>query len=151
MLALMFNPRFKSMQSVTMYLGCENVVIVVEYDKKLLFLLLMEVNKLLIFNKVETIFDFHSQVYSKILFRTIMTIANTYKDIVSKELVGFWQFPINVKSYKCALSWWCKKKHKFLNIVLLAQHIFGIPINQIETKHIFSIVGIFTTLCKCCL
>jgi len=85
----MFNPRFKSMQSVTMYLGCENVVIVVEYDKKLLFLLLMEVNKLLIFNKVETIFDFHSQVYSKILFRTIMTIANTYKDIVSKELVGF--------------------------------------------------------------
>ncbi len=99
-------------------------------------------NKLLIFNKVETTFDFHSQVDSRILFQTIMTIANTHKDIVLKELVGFWQFPIDVKSCKCALSWWCKKKHKFLNIVLLAQHIFGIPINQIETKHIFSIVGI---------
>jgi hypothetical protein len=70
-------------------LGCENVVIVVEYDEKSLFLLLMEVNKLLIFNKVETTFDFHSQVDSRILFQTIMTIANTHKDIVLKELVGF--------------------------------------------------------------
>jgi hypothetical protein len=49
----------------------------------------MEVNKLLIFNKAETTFDYHSQVDSKVLFQTIMTIANTYKDIVSKELVGF--------------------------------------------------------------
>jgi hypothetical protein len=44
-----------------MYLGCENfVVIVVGYDEKLLLLLLMEVNKLFIFDKIETTFDFHS-------------------------------------------------------------------------------------------
>jgi hypothetical protein len=61
----------------------------IEYDEKILLLLLMEVKKLLIFNKVETTFDFHSQADSKVLFQTIMTIANTCKDIVSKELVGF--------------------------------------------------------------
>lgn len=34
MLALMFDPRFKTMLLVTMYVGCEIiVVVVVEYDK----------------------------------------------------------------------------------------------------------------------
>ncbi len=63
MLAFVFNPRFKSMQLVTMYLDCENfVVIVVEYDEKLLLFLLLEVNKLFIFDKTKTTFDFHSRV-----------------------------------------------------------------------------------------
>jgi hypothetical protein len=51
------------MQLVTMYLDCENfVVIVVEYDEKLLLFLLLEVNKLFIFDKTKTTFDFHSRV-----------------------------------------------------------------------------------------
>jgi len=48
MLALMFDPRFKNMQLVTMYLGQENIVaLVVEYDDELILLLLTEVVKLL--------------------------------------------------------------------------------------------------------
>ncbi len=43
----MFDPRFKNMQLVTMYLGHENVIVVIKYDEKLLLFLLMEANKLL--------------------------------------------------------------------------------------------------------
>jgi hypothetical protein len=58
MLALMLDPRFKSMQLGTMYLGRENAVAVVaKYDEKLLLPLLMEANKLLMPNKVEKAYD----------------------------------------------------------------------------------------------
>ncbi len=69
MLALMFDLRFKNMQSVSMYLGHENVVIVViKYDEKLLLLLLMEANKLLMSNKARKAFNIHSQVVIKVYF-----------------------------------------------------------------------------------
>ncbi len=42
---LMFDLKFKNMWLVTMFLGCENVVVVVEYAEKLLLPLLMEANK----------------------------------------------------------------------------------------------------------
>jgi hypothetical protein len=46
MLTLMFDLKFKNMWLVTMILGCENVVVVVvEYDEKLMLPLLMEANK----------------------------------------------------------------------------------------------------------
>jgi hypothetical protein len=76
------------------------------------------------------------------LFHTIATTINTYMNIVSRELLGFQLFPINVESCKCVLSWW-KKEHKFLIIILLAQHIIGIPLSQIKIEWNFSIVGIF--------
>ncbi len=47
MLVLMFDPRFKNMRLVTMYLGQENVNIIVEYDDELLLPLLTETAKLL--------------------------------------------------------------------------------------------------------
>ncbi len=148
MLALMLDPRFKSMKLVTMFMGHENVAFeIVKYDEKLLMLLLIEGNKFLMFSKVEVIFDLHSKVNSKGLFHITSSIVETYKDIVSKELVGFQQFPLDVKGYKCALSWWHKKEHKFLTISLLVHHIISILASQIKTKCIFSIIEIFTTLC----
>jgi len=54
MLALMFDPRSKSMHLVTMFLGCENItIIIVKYDENLLLPLLMEANKLLMLDRVE--------------------------------------------------------------------------------------------------
>lgn len=131
-----------------MFMGHENVAfVIVEYDEKLLILLLMEIIKFLMFGKVEVIFDFHSEVNFEGILHITSSIVETYKDIVSKELVGFQQFPLDGKGYKCALSWWHKEEHKFLTISLLARHIISIPTSQIKTKRIFSIVGIFTTLC----
>ncbi len=104
MLALMFDPRFKNMQLVIIFLGCENVIlVVVEYDallpnvgavhlsmfiatseftqnhlmhknifccsdENLLLFLLMETNKLLMFDKVEKAFNLHSQWILKFYF-----------------------------------------------------------------------------------
>ncbi len=60
MLVLMFDPKFKNMLLVTMYLGNENVVIVViKYDEKLLLFLLMKANKLLMSNKAKKTFSIH--------------------------------------------------------------------------------------------
>jgi hypothetical protein len=128
MLALVLDPRFKSMRLVTMFMGHEDVTfVIVEYDEKLLIFLLMEIIKFLMFGKVEIIFDFHSEVNFEGILHITSLIVETYKDIVSKELVGFQQFPLDVKGYKCALSWWHKEEHKFLTISLLAHHIISIP------------------------
>jgi hypothetical protein len=54
MLILMFDPRFKNMHLVTMFLGHENATgVVIEYDEKLLLPLLMVENKLLMHDRVE--------------------------------------------------------------------------------------------------
>jgi hypothetical protein len=63
MLVLMYDPRFKTMLLVTMYVGCEIIIVViVKYDKNLLLPLLMEANKLLMLDRVETTCNLHSQV-----------------------------------------------------------------------------------------
>ncbi len=57
----MFDPWFKSLHLVFGYLGHGIVVVmVVEYDEKLLLPLIMEVSKLLMVNKVEVLEDFDS-------------------------------------------------------------------------------------------
>ncbi len=109
MLALMFDPRSKSMHLVIMFLGHENTsIIVAKYDENLLLPLLMEANKLLVLDRVEKKIDLHSQVDFEGLFHTTTTTTtlDTYMDIISKELVGFERFPIDAKSCKCVLSWW---------------------------------------------
>jgi len=63
---------------------------------------------------VEETFNLHSQVDFKGLFHTITTTVNTCMDIMSRELVKFQKFFSNVKSYKCAFSWWHKKEQIFL-------------------------------------
>jgi hypothetical protein len=86
----MFDPRFKNMRLVTMFMCCENVALVIaEYDEKLVMLLLMKANKFLMFGRVEVTFELHSEGDSKVLFHITSLITETCKDIVSKELVGF--------------------------------------------------------------
>jgi hypothetical protein len=57
MLALMLNPRFKSMRLITIFLGCENAtIIIVEYDQQLLLPLLTKKPSwcLLVLKKLKT-------------------------------------------------------------------------------------------------
>ncbi len=60
MLVIMSDPRFKNMKLVAMFMGHQNATfVVIEYDEKLLMPLLMEANKFLMHDKVETTFDLH--------------------------------------------------------------------------------------------
>jgi hypothetical protein len=55
------------------------------------------------------------------LFHTINTIANTWAKIVGKEFYGYCQYPINVNTCKCALTWWWIEEHKFPIVINLAR------------------------------
>jgi hypothetical protein len=58
---MMFGPWFKSLHLVFGYLGHGIVVVmVIEYDEKLLLFLLMEAPKFLMLNRVEVLEDFES-------------------------------------------------------------------------------------------
>jgi hypothetical protein len=84
------------------------------------------------FDMVEKTYNPHPQVNFKGLYHTIRTIIDTCMDTMSRELVKFQQFFINVKSYKCTFSWWHKEKQKFLAITLLVRHIFNIPTSRLK-------------------
>ncbi len=138
MLVLMLDPCFKNMQLVTMYLGQENVVaLVAEYDDEIILRLLIKVRKLLVLSNGAKFENLVTQVNSKnLVFTTIMNV-NTYRDLVSRKLIGYHQYFVDADNYKCALSWWRKQKNKFPTIALVAQHIFDILTSQIDIKHFF--------------
>ncbi len=74
MLVSMFNLRFKNMRLNIVFLGCENVVVVVlEYSQQLLLPLLTKTTKLLMFVNVEEIEDLQSQGNVEDLFQTTST------------------------------------------------------------------------------
>jgi hypothetical protein len=56
---------------------------------------------------------------------------------------------LNVKDIKCPFQWWQKHEAMFFTIGFLAQQILEIVGSQIETKRIFSLVGILVNLRKC--
>ncbi len=83
MLAIMLNPKYKSMCLVITYLGHEaTTTLVVDYDKQLLLLLLLEVYKGLLPNGGDCLEESTSLVDSRDLFQQTNTITNTYKDII---------------------------------------------------------------------
>ncbi len=56
---------------------------------KILLQLLMELNKLLVFERAKKTFNFHLEGDFKGVFHTTSTTIDTFKDIVSRELVEF--------------------------------------------------------------
>jgi hypothetical protein len=74
------------MHLVRTYAGCDNVVVlVVEYDWKLLFPLLMEVYKLSMPIIIKEFDEFRSRTKNEDFFYTIQTTANILKDLVGRE------------------------------------------------------------------
>jgi hypothetical protein len=56
---------------------------------------------------------------------------------------------VDVKAIKCPLQWCKKHESVFPTIGFCARQILGIIGSQIETKTIFSILGILTSLKRC--
>jgi hypothetical protein len=53
----------------------------------------------------EEIEDLQSQNIAKNLFYPIIIIIDIYRDLVSRELVGFHRYLVDVESYNSTLSW----------------------------------------------
>jgi hypothetical protein len=52
--------------------------------------------------------NLESQGNVKDFFKTISTNVDTYKVFISRELIGFRRYLVDVENYKCPLFWWCK-------------------------------------------
>jgi hypothetical protein len=85
-----------------------------------------------------------------ILQMTTWSIKLT-KKFVKKQLLVFWHYLVDVKEIKCPFQWWEKHETMFPTIQFLICQILGIVGSQIETKRIFSLVGILINLGRCCL
>ncbi len=114
MLALMLDPRLKSIWLITTYLRCENlvVVVVVEYDEELIkqpsLPLLTKTTKLLIPTNVEENEDMQFQSNAENIFHITSINVNIHRGFMLRKLVGFCQYLVNVENYKFTLSWWHK-------------------------------------------
>jgi hypothetical protein len=71
---------------------------------------------------------------------------STMKLINKKALLIFKHYQVDVKDIKCSLQWWEKHESMFLTFCLCVRQILGIIRSQIETKRIFSLVGILISL-----
>ncbi len=78
----------------------------------------------------------------------IETNLNTLKYFDLRELDGFCYYPIEV-DYKCVLSWWWTKSHKFPIVAKLVKHMLNILTSQIKIEKIFFIIWILTWLYRC--
>jgi len=74
--------------------------------------------------------------------------TKTVKEIVIRELLDFRRFYVDVKDIKNLFQWCKKHESRFLAIGFLAKQILRIVGSQIETKHIFSLARILTSLKK---
>ncbi len=81
MLDIMFDPRFKNMKLVAMFMGHQNAtLVVIDYDEKLLMPSLMETNKFLMHDNIEATYDLHLEGNYEGLFHTTSTTIDIYKD-----------------------------------------------------------------------
>jgi hypothetical protein len=72
----------------------------------------------------------------------------TTNEIVTRELLDFIRFHVDVKGIKNPLQRWKKLEFRF-SIVDLAKQILRIVDSQIETNAIFSLAETLTSLKKC--
>jgi hypothetical protein len=71
------------------------------------------------------------------------------KEIVIKEFLDFRRFYVDLKEIKNPFKWLEKRESRFPIMAFLARQILGIISSQIETKHIFSLIGILTNMKRC--
>jgi hypothetical protein len=75
-----------------------------------------------------------------------MTSSSTKirKEIITKELLDFKRFHVDLKEIKNPFQWCEKHESRFPIVAFLARQILGILGSQIEIKHILPFAGILT-------
>jgi len=58
--------------------------------------------------------------------------TDTYRDLVSRKVIGYRQYLVDANNCKYALSWWRKEQNKFPIIIVVAPHVIGILASQID-------------------
>jgi hypothetical protein len=83
---------------------------------------------------------------NEFLFGAFASDEKVNESLLKFELSLFWQVVILKDDLKNLLAWWKKHECQYPNVGFLARQILGILGSQIETKCIFSIVGVLPNL-----
>ncbi len=125
MLSLMLNPRFKGFRHVSSYIGHEHKVFIMEkYDVKTLYGMFLKCYPYLhpVGESESSGFIDHKDEDNKLNIFQMTTSSNKLaKKLVTKELLNFRRFHVNVKDIKSLLLWWEKHHFRFLVVGLLVR------------------------------
>jgi hypothetical protein len=135
---------------VSSFIGREQGDAIVErYDQKKLFLMFLKC-----YYHLHPLIEFEWGVVNQRIkkdksldiFEMIVNTNEPTTELVNRELLIFRHYQVDVKDTKRPLQWWEKHKSMFPTIVFCASQILGIIGFQIETKRIFSLARIPTSL-----
>jgi hypothetical protein len=151
-LYLMIDSRFKNLCVVFSFVGQEeDVSIVDEYDRRTLYLMFLKCyhHLHLMIESVGCVNQIGDEDSSLDIFQQIPSTNDPSKELVTKVLLIFKHYQMDLKDIKCLLQWWGKHEAMFFIVGFLPCQILSIVGSQIETKRIFSLVGILTNLRRC--
>jgi hypothetical protein len=86
---------------------------------------------------------------SSILFGDAASPEETCESTLVAEVSLFRRLQIPVEEAASPLAWCKANATRFLTLAYLARQFLGIRGSQIETKRIFSVAGVLTSLCCC--
>jgi hypothetical protein len=144
----MLDPRFKSLQVVENLVGCGNAIqLVSKNDLKPMIPFLM-----VCFEAVNPIVKActstnHNDLEKKgNMFKVGTPFKESSRALVTKESSLFMKLSIPPSASKNPLVCWHNYEGQFSNVAFLAKQILSISRSQIETKRIFSLVGVLIAL-----
>jgi hypothetical protein len=110
MIPLMLNPMFKSLCMMSSFVGREQgVVLVEEYDKKILYLMLVKCHEhlhpLVRLDRNCVDQDIFEQDCNLDIFEQTINTSEPIEKLV-KEFLVFKRYELDVKDIKCVLQWW---------------------------------------------
>jgi hypothetical protein len=149
MFVLMLDPCFKCLDVVKAFVGWEKVMeMVVEYDTKSLVPLLVATFHLQNLGSIDPI-DALVVTNRNSIFGQVTSNGATLQGLLKNEISLFHHLHVKLEHYLLLLTWWKSHELQFPNISFVARKILKILGSQIETKRIFNIVGVLTSLCHC--
>jgi hypothetical protein len=133
----------KNLCLVSSYVGkWQKMFIVKQYDRIMLYPMLVKLYNHL-YHVENVVYDSVNQDADKDcgldIFQMSSNSAKTTKEIVTKELLDFKRFHVDVKDIKNLLQWWEKHESKFHVVGFFAKQIFKIVGSQIEIECILSL------------
>jgi len=153
MFSLMSDLRFKTLHLVSSLTSCEQgKVFVEEHDKKIFISYVLKC-----YYHLHPLIEFKTGVVeqrvekdrSLDIFEMTSSTSELATELVNKELLIFRHYQVDVKDIKCPLQWREKHESMFPTFGFCARKILGIIESQIETKKIFSLIGILTSPRRC--
>ncbi len=152
MLSLVLDPRFKTLRLISSFIAWkEGVSIVDECDRKKLYPMLLKCYHHLhpMTKSIGCVDQTCDEDFNLDIFQQTASTSEPSKERVTKELLIFRRYQVDPKCIKCLFWWWGKHEVMFPTIGVLAHQILSIVRSQIETKMIFSLVGMLTNLRWC--